>query len=72
MNTAPHVSPLIFDLKMTERGAFTSPGIHIRSHPVILDDSKAVQTSEITPKVILRMSIVLNHNIFSKFSYNVV
>ena len=46
-------------------------GIHICSRSVVPDDSKAVRTSEITPKVILRTSIVLlNHNIFSKFSYD--
>ena len=48
-------------------------GIHIRSRPVVPDDSKAAWTSEITPKVVLWMSkVLLNHNIVSKFSYDVI
>ena len=50
-------------------------GIQIRSHLVIPDNSKAVWTiyCQITPKVVLWMSkVLLNHNIFSEFSYDVV
>ena len=51
--------------------------IHIRSHLVVPDDSKAVRRSKITPEVVLWTSkVLLNHNkfyyIFSKFSYDAI
>ena len=54
-------------------GQDRNAGIHIPSCPVVPDDSKAVRTSEITPKVVLWTSkVLLNHNVFSKFSDNVI
>ena len=48
-------------------------GIHIRSRLVVSDDSKVVRATKITPKVVLWTSkVVLNHNIISKFSYDVI
>ena len=42
-------------------------GIHIPSHPVVLDDYNLIQTIKITSKVALRTSeVLLNHKIFSK------
>ena len=47
--------------------------IHIRSRPVIQDDSKVVCMTKITSKVVLWTSkVLLSHNTFSKFSYNVI
>ena len=47
--------------------------IHICSRLVVPDDSIAVRTSEITPEVVLWTSkVLLNHSIFSKFSYDVI
>ena len=49
------------------------PGIHIHSRPLVPDDSKAVWTSKISPKVILWTSkVLLTYNIYSKFSYSII
>ena len=46
---------------------YKSPGIHIRSRPVVPDDLKPVRTSIITPKVV-RWTSEVKVNVFSQMS----